>query len=394
MRKKRILIVGGGFAGIKAALELSQDKRLQVSLLSNRPYFRYYPNLHVDNAGGIPEESSIPLNNILKDKPVRILFGEAVQLDRQKRTVITSRIDSYQYDVLIMALGVVTNFRGVRGLEQFAYSIKSNEEVARFKSHLHQQLIDEHKPDLNYIIVGGGPTGIELAGALPGYMKRIMKQHNIKNKAVHIELIESAHQLMPSLSEKMSDHLCKRLRQLGVKLSLAKTADGETAYGLKVSGRMINSHTVVWTAGVTNHPFFKVNKFKINDNGKVKVDEHLQAEPNIYVLGDNADTLYSGMAQTGLHDAIYVSSVISQRLDNKPIESYKPEKPVYVVPVGPHWAAVQWKNIRLYGWLGWVIRNLAEIAAFHYYEPWWKASEQWIKELETVETCPVCASKM
>jgi NADH dehydrogenase len=199
---------------------------------------------------------------------------------------------------------------------------------------------------------------------------------------------------MPTSSKKMSKRLVKRLRQLGVKLSLGKAAGGETANELEVNGKMIASRTVVWTAGVTNHPFFRVNKFKINSNGKVNVDEHLQAEPDIYVLGDNADTPYSGMAQTGLHDAIYVSSIIRKKLDNKPIDAYKPEQPVYVVPVGPRWAAVQWNNFRLYGWLGWIIRNLAEIAAFHYYEPWWKASEQWIKELENVETCPVCASKM
>jgi NADH dehydrogenase len=394
MKQKRVLIVGGGFAGIKAALELSADKRLQVSLLSNRPTFRYYPGLHVTATGGLPLDSSIPLNEILDGKPVKLIIGEAVQLDRQDKTIITSRIDSYDYDILIMALGVVTNFWQIKGLEKNAFSIKSNEEVMRFKNHLHQQLIDESKPDLNYIIVGGGPTGVEIAGALPGYLKKIMDRHNIKHRAIRVELIESANRILPQMPASMSKKVAKRLRKLGIKLYLGKGVEGETAERLKIKGKSILSHTVVWTAGVTNHPFFKVNKFKINDNGKVIVNEYLQAEDNIYVLGDNADTPYSGMAQTGLHDAMHVSANIIRQLDGKPARAYKPEQPVYIIPVGPYWAAVNWRKLKLYGWLGWMLRQTFRLVAFHYYEPWWKASEQWIKEFETFENCPVCASQI
>jgi NADH dehydrogenase len=395
MSKKRVLIVGGGFAGIKVALELSKDKRLQISLLSNRSTFRFYPSLYTTVTGGLPEESSIPLNNILGDKPIRIIIGEAVQLDRKERTIITSRIDSYRYDILIMALGVVTNFKGIKGIEQYAFSIKSVEEVVRFKAHLHQQLIDEHKPDLHYVIVGGGPTGVELAGVLPGYIREIMGKHGIKHKAIHIDLVEAEPQLMLNIIKKeTSDKITKRLHQLGVKLHVGKIVQGETANSLSFDGHPITTRSVVWTAGVTNHPFFKVNNFTINGNGKVAVDSHMQAEQNIYVLGDNADTPYSGMAQTGLHDAMYVSSYIFDQLDNKKTADYKPEKPVYIIPVGPHWAAVQWGNVQLYGWIGWLLRKTVSLQAFHYYEPWWRATEQWIKEFETVETCPVCASRM
>lgn len=394
MRQKHVLIVGGGFAGIKTALELSADKRLQVSLLSNRPTFRYYPGLHVTTTGGIPMESSIPLNNIISHKPVKLIIGEAVQLDRQNRTLITSQIDSYRYDILILALGVVTNFWHIKGLEQNAFSIKSNEEVIRFKKHLHQQLIDKRKPELNYIVVGGGPTGIELAGALPGYLQKIMDRHNIKHRAVKVELFEADKNLMPQMPTSMSKRVAKRLRKLGVKLYLGKSVEGETADRLQVKGKSIPSHTVVWTAGITNHPFFRVNKFKINHNGKVVVDEHLQAEENIYVLGDNADTPFSGMAQTGLHDAMHVSANIIRQLDGKAIKDYKPEQPVYVIPVGPYWAAVNWGKLKIYGRVGWVLRQTFGLVAFHYYEPWWKASEQWIKEFETVENCPICASQI
>ncbi len=394
MSQKRVLIVGGGFAGIKAALELSADKRLQVSLLSNRPTFRFYPGLHLATAVDTPTEASIPLESIIGNKPVKLIIGEAVQLDRRKQTIITSRIDSYRYDILIMALGVVTNYGEIKGLEQYAYSIKSTEEVLRLKAHLHKQLIEDHKPDLNYIIVGGGSTGIELAASLPGYLKEIMNRHKINHHAINIRLISAASRLMPEMPDVMSTKITKRLKNLGVKISLGQTVKGETAEKLHINGKSISSHTVVWTAGVTNHPFFRVNNFVINKNGKVKVDVYLQAEENIYVLGDNADTAYSGMAQTGMHDAAHVSANIIRQLDRQLQNTYKPEQPVYIIPVGPRWAAVKWRTLKFYGRIGWSLRNICELIAFHYYEPWWKATELWIKEFETVETCPVCASRM
>src|SRR5664279_3295728 len=95
--------------------------------------------------------------------------------------------------------------------------------------------------------------------------------------------------------------LQKRLRRLGVKLYLNQTVQAETADALMISGHAIDSHTVVWTAGVINHPFLKANGFALNEHGKVVVDKQLQAEPGIYVIGDNADTPYSGMAQTALY---------------------------------------------------------------------------------------------
>src|SRR6185436_6290912 len=99
----------------------------------------------------------------------------------------------------------------------------------------------------------------------------------------------------------------KHLRKIGIKLYLDTTVVAETAETLTLDDKKLDSETVVWTAGVTNHPFFNKNDFQINSHGKVRVDQYLQAEPNIYVIGDNADTPYSGLAQTALTDGKYVA---------------------------------------------------------------------------------------
>lgn len=103
-----------------------------------------------------------------------------------------------------MALGVVTNFFNIKGLEEFAYGIKSLEDAEKLKIHLHQQITDEGKPDLNYVVVGGGPTGIELAGALGDYVKYICQKHGIKRRAVHVDLVEAAPRLVPRMPTAIS----------------------------------------------------------------------------------------------------------------------------------------------------------------------------------------------
>src|SRR5262249_37760884 len=148
-----------------------------------------------------------------------------------------------------------TNYFGIKGLDEYSYSIKSQSEVQRFKEHLHQQLADEKRPDLHYVIVGAGATGIELAGALPSYLRCIMKNHGLPQRKLHIDLIEAAPRLLPRLPKETSRAVRRRLRKLGVTLYLNSTVEGETADKLMVSGKPIRSHTVVWTAGVTNHPF-------------------------------------------------------------------------------------------------------------------------------------------
>lgn len=391
--KHHVVIVGGGFGGLKAALELSKSERVAVTLVSDQPDFRYYPSLYHTATGGLRAQSSIPLETILTDGSVEIVFGTAERIDRGKKVVELKRGKTVSYDTLILALGVVTNYFGIKGLEEYSYGIKSIEAIQRFKQHLHTQLQDEHQPDLNYIIVGAGPTGIELAGALPLYLRKLMRNHGIKHKAIHIDLIESQPRLLPRSPKQTSRAVRRQLRRLGVKLYLGQTVEGETADALVLNGKPLPSHTVVWTAGMANNPFFTANNFSMNERHKVNVNDYLMAEPDIYVIGDNAATQFSGMAQTALHDGKFVSENILRQLDGKQPEKYKARQPVSIIPAGPRWAAVDWGKFHFYGTLGWILREAADWVGFHDLEPWWQASEQWFTELGSEEQeCAVCAT--
>jgi NADH:ubiquinone reductase (H+-translocating) len=390
MSQQKVIVVGAGFGGIKAALELAKDERIKVTIISDRQFFHYYPTLYHTATGGLTAQSQIPLKTIFAHKDVTLVEDKAVKLDRRAKKLVTASGTVYEYDTIILALGTVTNYFGIEGLKEYAYGIKSIDEINRFKDHIHKQLIDERKPDLHYVIVGGGPTGIELAGALPSYLHRIMKNHGIKNRSVHVDLVEGAPRLMPRMPKSTSRAIRKRLRALGVNLHLGKPVQGETADALMVGGKPIRSHTVVWTAGMTNNPFFNENSFAFGPRGKVAVNVYLQADDDVYVIGDNANTPYSGMAQTAVNDGSFVAKNIIRLLDGKDPRPYKPRKPIYVTPVGHGWAAVLWGKVEIFGWFGYSLREMADAKAFSELEPLMTATKQWFTEFGEQEDCTVC----
>ncbi len=386
----KVLIIGGGFAGVKTALELQDHDSLAVTLLSDHVDFRYYPTFFHTATGGLKAQSSIPLGEILDDRVHRV-EATATTINRTAKAVNTTDGRTFEYDTLVIAIGTVTNYFGIKGLAEYSYSIKSLEEIKRFKEHLHDQLASEHKPDLHYVIVGAGPTGIELAGALPEYLRKIMRHHGIKHRAVHIELVEAAPRLLPRSNKAVSRAVRKRLRKLGVHISTKQTVEGQDDDELFVNGKSLKSRTVVWTAGMANNPFYKNNAFTFNERGKVKVDSFLMAEPDIYVLGDNAGTPYSGLAQTALLDAEFFSENIVRKQSGEPLKTYKAKLPVSVIPVGKDWAAVEWGKLHFSGKLGWLLRSAADWIGYHDLEPWWKASEQWLTEFGSQEDCLTCS---
>lgn len=391
MAKHKVVVVGGGFGGLKAALELSEDHRFDVTIISERNYFQYYPTLYHTATGGLTSQSKIPLTTIFANKPVDVIIDMALTIDKKAKTITTKGKQTFAYDSVILALGSVTNYFGIKGLQEYSYGIKSIDEIDRLKQHIHKQLMDERKPDMHYIIVGGGPTGIELAGALPSYLYRIMKNHGIKHRSVHVDLVEGAPRLLPRSPKSTSKAIQRRLRLLGVKLHLGKPVEGASADGLVVGGKPIRSHTIIWTAGTANNSFFAENNFAFGPRGKVAVNVYLQADDSVYVIGDNANTPYAGMAQTAVTDGDFVARNLKRQLDGKDPKPYKPRKPITVVPVGHGWASVLWGKLEIFGWFGWTLREAADAKAYSELEPMIEAAKQWFTEFGEQESCTVCS---
>lgn len=387
---KQVVILGGGFGGVKVARELIKSSDFHVTLISDQPTFRYYPALYRAATGRSHLEAVVPLTDIFQDDKLSIVRQTAVSIDRIKKHVLTADKKSHNYDVLIVALGVITNYFGIVGLDKFSYGIKSIEDAEAFKHHLHNELIKEQRPDLNYVVIGGGPTGIELVGALPNYLQHICELHHIKRPNLHIKLVEAAPQLLPRMPKSLSRAVEHRLRSLGVKLYLNEKVEAETIDELKINGQPIKSHSVVWTAGVTNNPFLAANKFTLDQRGRVEVNQYLQAEDNIYVIGDNAATQYSGLAQTAIHDACFVAKNLRRETAGRQPLTYKARQPVSIIPVGVGWAAVNWRKLVFNGRSGWWLRRAADLVAYHDIEPIGRAWKLWRADSLSEEECPVC----
>ncbi|HSX44858.1 MAG TPA: FAD-dependent oxidoreductase [Candidatus Saccharimonadales bacterium] len=390
MSKHRVIIVGGGFAGIRTAYELANDERFKVILISDHADFRFYPALFRTATGGKRRISSIPLVELFHERPVEVILDRVLELDKAKKTVISEAKHKYNYDSLVLALGVKTNYFNIKGLSDYSYGIKTVADAERLKAHLHRQLIEEKHPDLNYVVVGGGPTGVELAGALPSYLKAVCRRHGINHPNIHVDLVEAAPRLLPRAPKDLSRRVARHLRSINVRLYLGTAVQAETADALMINNKRLMSHTVIWTAGVANHPFYNDQGFQLARNGKVRVDQFLQSDPDVFVIGDNADTPFSGMAQTALLDGKFVAQNLMRRADQQDFKPYSAKRPVYVFPAGPYWAAVLWGSWRFYGVFGYLMRRAADWIAYHDYEAFYQATERWMEEDDNEETCPMC----
>lgn len=361
-----ITIVGGGFGGVKAALELAKDDEIKITLITNNKNFVYYPSLYSTATGHNHKESWVPIEFIFRDYPnVRIAYDTITRINPEKKT-LTGR-KSYHYTKLILALGSVTTYFGIEGLDHYAYGIKSEAEIRQLQKHLFRQMGDEGIVDKRYVIIGGGPTGVELAGALGQYLEKLRVFFGLREQKIHITLVEASPRVLPRMSKAASRAAAKRLRQLGVKIETSKMVQSASAEGLVVSGKPIQTQTIIWTSGVANAPFFKQNAqhFSLNPRGKVVVDDYLQARPDIYVIGDNADTPLSGLAQTAIHDGTFVARNILRAKNNQKATRYKARSLGVVVPIGYNWAIYERGSIRFTGAMGALMRDLADITGYH-----------------------------
>ncbi|MNS66769.1 NADH dehydrogenase-like protein YjlD [compost metagenome] len=363
----KITIVGGGFGGVKAALELAKDSTNDITLISDKSDFQYYPALYGTATGHSHAQSWVPLGQIFAGKDnVRVVLDTITAIDSEKHTLTGTSGIVYAYKTVIMALGTVTTYFGIDGLDTYAYGIKSAAEIKKLKHHLYSELGEQGAIDKHYVIVGAGPTGVELAAALGSYLERLCSHYDVPHKNIKINLVEAAPRVLPRMSEKTSAKVTERLKKLGVSVQVGQAVQSATADRLIVNGKPIKSHTVIWTSGVANHPFYKENgdNFTFAPNGRIVVDKHMLAAKDVYVIGDNAATQFTGLAQTALHDALFVAENIKRKKAKQSLKPYKAIMPPVVVPVGENWAVFEWRKIRLSGWPASVIRRMADLIGY------------------------------
>ena len=233
--KPRVVVVGGGFAGIETIKTLQNfEVSVDITLISKDAIFQYYPALYKLVTGALPIETSVPLRKIFPHDSVAIHHGLFTGVDqgRQIVTVQTTdgRNEEYPYDYLVIALGSETNFFNIKGLPELSHSFKSVSAALKLKKHfcdLFAKAKDLTKEQLvsmlHVIIVGAGPSGVELAGDLRSYLTDLAHSYGVDPSFVTIDLIESNNRVLKALPEKVSIKAEARLRKMGVNIFVNRT---------------------------------------------------------------------------------------------------------------------------------------------------------------------------
>jgi NADH:ubiquinone reductase (H+-translocating) len=398
--RKRVLIVGGGFGGVKAAQILSKDKRFHVRLVDPKSFMEYHAATYRMTTGRSAMEVCIPYRDLLKYTETELIRDAITAIDPVKKEATGQSGSVYGYDYLIFGVGCESSYFGIEGVEQNAFSINSVDDALVLRSHIHD-LFDKvkvAKPDekaalLHIAVIGGGASGVELAGELAWYTRMLSRQHAIDASLVSIDLIEAMPRLLPLLPEKLSAYALQRLRTLGVNVYLNRSVVKETIDTLFLKDMQMTTKTVVWTAGLKgNRLAASIPGLALDKRGRIVVDGFLRpaGTDGMYVIGDVASTKYSGMAQTALADAAYAASAILAEADSRKVPPYTQPAPAYAVPVGPGAAVVLWHGLQFTGSVGWFLRRAADMRAFLSMLKPLDAIRTFLSGFMPSETCPVC----
>lgn len=372
------VIVGGGFAGVKAALELSKRHVGRITLISDKPYFLHHATLYATATGRNSAESVIPLEVIFAKHPnVEIVQDSILSFD-PRRHLVSSKKRDYHYGKLVLALGSVTTYFGIPGMEKYCFGIKTLEELRDFQDHLHDEIVNK-KLDKDVFVIGGGQTGVELAGALQLYLRNLQTVHKLKNTASRVTLVEAGDRLVPRMSRTASHNIERHLKDLGVRVVTNRPVNHLDSSSLTIDGRRYSTDTAIWTSGVANHPFYAQNHthFHLNSAGRVIVNPHLEALPDVYVIGDNNSVKFSGTALPAMQQATHVARNIVRLATSRPQKAFRPHSAPCGVPVSDSWAYVEWLGIYVQGRSGYIARRLLELYGYCQLLPFKAARAVW-----------------
>jgi NADH dehydrogenase len=373
-----IVVVGGGFGGVKAALELSKRHVGKVTLISDETYFLHHATLYATATGRDSSESIIPLHDIFLNHPnVTVVKDVMESLDPERRLVI-GKNKQYHYDALVIAIGSVTTYFNIKGMAQHAYGIKSLDEIRNFQDHIHKEVVQK-KLDKEYFIIGAGPTGVEFAGALQEYLKYLISAHRLKNSRAKVTLVEAAPRILPRSSNTAAKIVTQRLRKLGVKVLTNHKVESLDDDHITIDGKKVSTTTAVWTSGVANNPFFAKHShlFHLAPNGRVNVNPYLEAMPHVYVIGDNNTVKHSGMAWPALQQATFVAKHLSRVATRRPHAAFRSRSVMSGVPVGDRWGYVEWLGLYVSGVAGFWVRRWMELYGYAQLVPFKKARQIW-----------------
>src|SRR5580700_8001367 len=373
----RVVIVGGGFGGLAAAKALKHTPA-EIVLIDRTNHHLFQPLLYqVATSVLAPAQIGSPIRNILrKQQNTTVILGEVTGVDKDKKCVFVKDADRtgvpIPYDFLVLATGVTHSYFGHNEFEKFAPGLKSLADAVGVRNkilHAFEQAEAEEDPGrhsdlLTFVLVGAGPTGVEMAGAIAVLVRNTLKSEfrRINPESAKIILLDMAPRVLGTFSEDLSQAAKERLANLGVEVRLGHGADQIDPDGVVVAGERISSKTVIWTAGVAPSPAGKWLNVATDRAGRVRIlsDLTVPGHPEIFVVGDTASLDQNGkplpgVAQVAMQQGRYAGKLIHRVISGKsrpgPFRYFDKGN---MAVVGNGFAVLQSGKVHLSGFLAWL----------------------------------------
>jgi NADH:ubiquinone reductase (H+-translocating) len=372
---KRIVVIGGGFAGLKLIRKLVKHK-FQVVLIDKNNYHQFQPLFYqVATAGLEPSAIAFPFRKVFQSRKNFFLrVTEVISIDTSLKRVIT-RIGYVNYDILVVATGAETNLFGMEHLRNLVYPMKSvsealglrNRIIENYENALIVEDTDEREGLLNIVIVGGGATGVELAGALAEMKRFILPKDypELDFNKMYIYLLEASDGVLKGMTQESSAKAFEYLMRLGVRVwtdSRVKDYDGKNV--ILENGKTLRSNTFIWAAGVCGIPLDGINKTAIGRAGRLIVNEFSKVEgyDNIYAVGDIAfmstrdfPNGHPQVAQVAIQQADSLARNLISEQKGKQLKPFKYRDLGSMATVGRNLAVVDLPFIRFNGFFAWLV---------------------------------------
>ena len=383
-----VVIVGGGFGGLAAAKALRHTPA-HVTLIDRTNHHLFQPLLYqVATSVLTPGQIASPIRGILRNqKNVTVILGEVTGVDKDRQRVLANTADRegvpLPYDYLILATGVRHSYFGHNEFEQFAPGLKSLADAVAIRNKILQafeQAEAEEDPSLHrdlltFVLVGAGPTGVEMAGAIAVLIRTTLRSEfrRIDPASARIVLLDMAPRVLGPFSENLSQAAKERLEKLGVEVRLGHGVDQIDDDGVIVAGERIVSKTVIWTAGVAPSPAGKWLGVETDRAGRVRIEKDLTVpgHPEIFVVGDTAALEQDGkplpgVAQVAIQQGRYAGKLIHSRITGSATPApFRYFDKGNMAVVGKGFAVLQSGKIHLSGfpaWLAWAAVHLEFLA--------------------------------
>jgi NADH:ubiquinone reductase (H+-translocating) len=381
----RIVIVGAGFGGLKAAKAL-RHANARVVVIDRQNHHLFQPLLYwVATAGLSPADISSPIRSILrKQKNTEVLMAEVTGVDLLQQRVLMGE-HTVPYDYLVLATGAHDNYFGHPEWEQYAPGLKSivdatsirRKILLAFEAAEIETDAQKIKSLLTFVLVGAGPTGVEMSGAIAELAHKALSSdfRHIDTKSSRIILVEAAPRILATFPESLARKSKRKLERMGVEVREGVAVEQVDAPGVVVGGERIDAHTVIWSAGVAASPAGKWLGAEVDRAGRVKVERDLSLtdHPNVFVIGDTASVTQSGkplpgVAPVAMQAGTYVASVIAQRIAGK--EQQRPFRYFNkgnLATVGRSYALVNLGKLNMTGflaWLTWLVVHIFYLIGF------------------------------